>query len=99
VTRVMVRYTVRPEHVAENVRLVEAVYAEMAGAVPDGFRYSTYRLDDGLTFVHLAVYDGVFPLAGLAAWTAFRDGLDDRCVAPPERSELAVVGSHDGPQR
>lgn len=95
-TRVMVRYTVRPEHVAENVRLVEAVYAEMARTAPAGFRYSTYRLDDGVTFVHLAAYDGEFPLTGLAAWRAFRDGLDDRCAEPPVRSELATVGSHDG---
>jgi hypothetical protein len=94
----MVRYRVRPDRVAENVALVEAVYAALSGIAPDGFHYATYRGDDGVTFVHLATFDVEFPLAEVPAFRAFRDGLDDRCEEPPVRLELSEVGAYRGPE-
>src|SRR4051794_22156787 len=43
---VVVRYRVRPDAVDENVRLIQAVYAELAEKQPAGFRYRTVRVDD-----------------------------------------------------
>ena len=54
---VMVRYKVKPDRVAENEELVRAVYEELAGTEPAGLRYATFRLDDGVSFVHLAATD------------------------------------------
>jgi hypothetical protein len=95
-TRVMVRYQLRPDRVDENVALVEAVFAELAETRPAGFRYTTYQCDDDVTFVHLAISDGPVPLAELAAFRRFKEGLDERCVQPPVRSELREVGSYGG---
>ena len=50
----VIRYRVRPEAAEENVRLVKAVYAALEKAQPAELEYATYRLEDGITFVHVA---------------------------------------------
>ena len=92
--RIMVRYRVRPEHADANEQLVRDVYEELARMKPEGFRYGTFKLDDGVTFVHLAVQEGDRnPLGEVAAFRRFQEGLGERCVEPPVLSELAEVGS------
>ena len=90
--RVMVRYKVRPERVAENEELVRAVYEELGRAAPDGFRYATFRLDDGVSFVHMAL--GESPLGQLAAFQRFQENIRERCDEPPVAVELNEVGSY-----
>jgi hypothetical protein len=53
----LLRYKTKPQHAAENERLVHAVFDEIHRARPEGIRYSTFLLDDGLTF-------GTEPAAG-----------------------------------
>ena len=94
---VMVRYTVKPERADENQRLVEQVFAELARTAPPGMQYSSYRLDDGVTFVHVYAHesaDGHNPLPELAAFQAFRAGLAERCEVAPVRTPLHEVGSY-----
>jgi hypothetical protein len=93
-TRVMVRYKVKPEQVARNEELVRAVYAELARTEPDGLRYATVRLADGVTFVHVAVEDGPSPLPDVEAFKAFTKDIAERCDEPPVVSELREVGSY-----
>jgi hypothetical protein len=93
--QVMVRYTVKPERAAENEQLVRAVYDELAATEPPGLRYATYRLDDGVTFVHLATVEGEHnPLAEVAAFARFQAGVRDRCDVPPVVTELDTIGSY-----
>jgi hypothetical protein len=90
----MVRYRVKPEQVAANEELVRAVYAELDRARPEGFRYATFRLDDGVSFVHLATQEGEHnPLAEIEAFGIFQAGISDRCDEPPVVTELEEVGS------
>jgi hypothetical protein len=94
--RVLVRYRVHPDRVAENEQLVRAVYDELASVGPAGFRYATFRLDDGVTFVHIAsieTADGSNPLPGLAAFQRFQETIAQRCEDPPVVTELAEIGS------
>ena len=51
----MVRYKVRPDRADENVALVEAVYAQLAKERPAGLHYATFRLPDGVSFMHIVV--------------------------------------------
>jgi hypothetical protein len=91
----IIRYRTRPEAAQENQKLVEEVYAELAEKAPDGVRYMTLRLADGVTFVHVVTYeDGPEPLTGLAAFQRFSESVGDRVVAPPEREEATVVGAY-----
>ena len=93
--QVIVRYSVKPEHVAENERLVRAVFEELGAGGPAELRYAVFALEDGVSFVHVAVMpDGQNLLPEVEAFRRFRAGLADRCEAPPVRSEGRVVGSY-----
>jgi hypothetical protein len=92
-TRVMVRYKVKPERAAENEALVRAVYDELAATQPAGLRYATFKLEDGLSFIHLAELEEQVELASVAAFRRFRQGLEERCDEPPVRVVLSKIGS------
>lgn len=89
----VVRYTVRPGAEVRNIELVRAVYGELAELAPAGFRYATYRLDAGRTFVHVAVSEGANPLPGLTAFRAFQGAIDERCEWGPVVSEAEEIGA------
>jgi hypothetical protein len=91
----IVRYTTTSESADENARLVQDVYAELAATKPDGLRYTTFRLDDGVTFVHLAVLDAEEnPLSSAAAFARFQADIGERLVAGPDARDATVVGSY-----
>jgi hypothetical protein len=94
-SQVMIRYTVKPEHAEENERLVRAVYEELARTEPSGLRYATFKLDDGVSFVHVAANEtgGETPLRGVSAFREFTKDIVERCVQPPVTSELHEIGS------
>ena len=94
--QVLVRYKLKPERVEENERLVRAVYDELESTAPGRFHYGTFRLDDGVTFVHLAVTDtddGRAPLPDLEAFQRFQENIEDRCEETPVVAELSEIGS------
>ena len=92
--QVSVRYRVKPERVAENEELVRAVYAELGRVRPDGIAYATFKLPDGVSFVHLArtTSDGN-PLTELPAFRAFQEGIAERCDEQPEVMEVETIGA------
>jgi len=93
--QVMVRYKVKPDRVEENEQLVRAVYEELAGSAPAGLRYATFRLDDGVSFVHIASVEGEHnPLAETEAFARFQADVRDRCEELPVVTELHEVGSY-----
>jgi hypothetical protein len=94
VTKV-VRYRTNPQDADENERLIREVFAELAADPPDGLRYASFRLDDGVSFVHVAVLEGDHnPLADSAAFAKFQAGIGDRCAEGPAASDATVVGSY-----
>jgi hypothetical protein len=95
----MVRYKVRPERVDENVALVEAVYAQLNRERPEGLHYATFRLPDGVSFMHVVV-DSDQPggiLNQLDAFKAFTADIERRCDEPPVATEITLVGSYELP--
>jgi hypothetical protein len=93
-SRVMVRYKVKPERAEENVALVRAVYEELDRTKPAGLRYATFHLDDGISFVHIAeAEEGENPLREVKAFQEFQRDVAARCAEPPVVSELHEVGS------
>lgn len=94
--QVMVRYKVKPDRVAENEELVRAVYEELKRTDPAGLRYATFRLDDGVTFVHLAsneTDDGRSPLTDVEAFKRFQEHIEDRVEEGPVVTEMSHIGS------
>lgn len=93
----MVRYKLKADRVAENERLVRQVFSELKQAGPRGLRYATFRLDDGVSFVHLVSYDtgaANASLSSLPAFKAFLAGVRERCEEPPVTVELEEIGSY-----
>lgn len=92
---VIVRYTLKPECVAEHLALLAPVFEELARARPSGLRYTVARAADGLGFTHLAVVEGpANPLTTLASFKQFTRDAASRCEAPPQQTEAAVVGEY-----
>jgi hypothetical protein len=94
--QVMVRYKVKPERVEENEELVRAVYEELRRAEPAGLRYATFKLDDGMSFIHLAVTEAESersPLLKVRAFQEFQKHLEDRTEEGPVVTELDRIGS------
>lgn len=94
----LIRYQVKPEMGDENQRLVEEVFAQLAREKTAGLRYQTFRLEDGVSFLHIATREGGpddSPLPKLETFKAFVAGIKDRCVEPPVQTEMEPVGRYD----
>jgi hypothetical protein len=93
--RVIVRYRVKPERVAEHEALLRPVFTELASTKPQGLRYSALRQADGVSFVHVAFIDVANnPLDDCAAFRAFTANIKDRCDEPPVVFPLEEIGAY-----
>jgi hypothetical protein len=95
--RVMVRYTVKADQVAENEGFIQRVFEQLEREKPAGLRYASFKLDDGVSFVHIASHetaDGTNPLGDLATFKSFTAAIKERCVSPPVVVQLSEVGSY-----
>ena len=95
--RVLVRYRVKADRAAENEAYIKKVFEELIETLPDGLRYASFKLDDGVSFVHLAsieTEDGSNPLGESAAFKAFQAEIGDRCEEPPAAVDLNEIGSY-----
>ena len=93
---VLVQYKVKADRVAENEEKVRAVYRELAERADPAIHYTTFKLDDGQTFVHLALWADDASDAGLGsieAFKAFQENIADRCEVPPCPAPLDLVGN------
>jgi hypothetical protein len=94
---VMVRYKVKADRAAENVDYINQVFEQLERETPAGLHYATFRLKDGVSFVHIAAHetgDGSNSLTSLQAFQAFTAGIKDRCEVPPETIELDPLRSY-----
>jgi hypothetical protein len=96
VTKVVRYRTGGPQAADENERLIRDVFAELATTKPQGLRYSAFRLDDGVSFLHVAVLDdgAANPLAASSAFGRFQAGIKDRCVEGPAPADATAIGSY-----
>jgi hypothetical protein len=92
----VIQYTVRPESVTENQRLIEAVFEQLAVARPAGFQYAVVKLADGVTFAHVITGDRAKAREGLGrlgAFQAFSEEGRQRWVEGTEPGEATVIGA------
>jgi hypothetical protein len=91
----IIRYTTSSQNADPNEQLVRNVFAELDTNRPDGLRYATFRLDDGISFLHLAVLDAdENPLNASPAFAAFQLGIAERCTAGPTAADAVLIGSY-----
>jgi len=95
--RMMVRYKVKADRAVENEAFVSRVFEQLHREQPPGLRYASFKLEDGVSFVHIVLEeaaDGRNALAELSAFKAFVAGVRDRCDEPPVAVELTEIGSY-----
>lgn len=93
----VVRYKVKPDKADENREFIRGVFAELDENKPERVRYVSFNLEDGQTFVHIAVVeteDGSNPLPETASFKRFVADLKDRCEEPPVATAAEIVGSY-----
>jgi len=95
--RVMVRYKVKSDRVAENENLIAKVFEQLHREKLAGLRYASFKSGDGVSFIHIVSLegaDGSNPLGSLEAFKAFTAQIKERCDEPPVPVELTEVGSY-----
>lgn len=93
----IVRYKVKADKAEENRDFVRHVFEELDESKPDGLRYVSFNLDDGVSFIHIAVVEsegGENPLPKLTAFKKFIADIKDRCEDPPAAYSADIVGSY-----
>ena len=94
---VVVRYQAKPERADENQKLIEAVFADLDAREPEGFTYKVFRLEDGVSFIHVVIehdVDEPDSLQEVPAFQAFVADIADRCDVAPVAMGATVVGGY-----
>jgi len=91
----VIRYQMRPDTTDENKALIQNVFAELAAKRPEGLRYAAFRLEDGVTFVHVGTMpDEGSPLSDTEAFQEFGKAFGERVASEPDRSGAEVIGAY-----
>lgn len=93
----VVRYQAKPERADENQRLIEAVFVDLEARDPKGFTYKSFRLEDGVSFLHVLIehdIDEPDSLQAVPAFQAFVADIADRCDVPPAATGATLVGGY-----
>jgi hypothetical protein len=95
--RLMVQYKVKPERAADNESYIARVFEQLEREKPAGLRYASFKLEDGVSFVHLVsieAADGRNPLSEQSAFKTFAAGAKERCQEAPIAVALSEIGSY-----
>jgi hypothetical protein len=93
----VVRYQAKAERAEENLRLIDAVFAELDDREPKGFTYKVFRLEDGVNFIHVVIehdVDEPDSLQAVPAFQTFVAGIADRCDVAPVAMGATIVGGY-----
>jgi hypothetical protein len=92
----MVRATVRAEHVTDIEEAGQGLFAAIEREQLAGIRYASVRLPDGVTYLNLlGLDDGVAnPLPALPEARNFQQHLKGWLAAPATSEPLTVIGSY-----
>ena len=93
----VVRYQAKVDRADENQALIEAVFADLEERQPEGFTYKVFRLEDGVSFIHVVIehdIDAPDSLQAVPAFQAFVAGIADRCDVPPLAMGASIVGGY-----
>jgi hypothetical protein len=91
----VVRYQAKPDRAEENQRLIKAVFAQLYELQPEGFTYKVFRLEDGVSFIHVVIehdVDKPDSLQDVPAFGAFVAEVAERCDVPPVARGATIVG-------
>jgi len=88
---------VKSDRAEENTDYIQKVFTELQQNSPEGLRYASFKLEDGVSFVHFASIEtegGNNPLSETVSFKNFQANIKDRCEEPPVAVELNEIGSY-----
>ncbi|MDQ1435587.1 MAG: hypothetical protein QOF59_2403, partial [Actinomycetota bacterium] len=74
---------------------IEKVFEDLEKQQPEGFTYKVFRLDDGVSFIHVVIehdVDNPSSLQDVPAFQAFVADIGGRCDLPPLATGATLVG-------
>jgi hypothetical protein len=93
----VVQYRTSTDSAEHNRDLIKGVLIELAARDPGGLDYQVFQCEDGVGFLHVAVFDGTAdPFADCGAQREFHRELQQRLAAPPTVSRAVLIGSYFG---
>ena len=95
--RVLVKYKVKKDKAQENIDYITNVFNALEIKKPDGLRYVSFKLEDGVSFVHIASIEtesGENPLPEFDEFKAFVKDIASRCEEPPVASSIETIGQY-----
>ncbi len=93
---VVIRYTVSPDDLDENIAEAAAFCAAAKAAGDPQFHYTSYRLGDSCNFVHVGWFEDVAAkdrFQALPAFAPFAEGLKKRANGTLDFNVASVAGS------
>jgi hypothetical protein len=93
---VMIRSKVKAENAADVQAAVGKMFGEIAEVAPQGVRYASCVLPDGVTYIALLELENgpENPLAALPEFRNFQESLKGWLAEPPVVQQLTPVGSY-----
>ena len=95
--RVIVQYKLKEDRIQQNMRFIKDVFLALNKSKPEGLRYATFQLEDGVSFIHMVsieTEDDSNPLASLKEFKAFTEDIASRCEEPPVASAVETIGNY-----
>lgn len=94
---VMIRAKVNAENVPDIEAAAEKMFAAIDAARPEGVKYASAGLADGVSFVALLAFDDPAdnPLAAIPEFREFQERLKGWLAEPPTVEPLTVLGSYE----
>lgn len=96
--KVVIRYKVHADKVTLNETLVKAVYKQLHEENLEGFQYITFKMEDGVSFIHIAFSDNEQAnkaFSNLPAFKNFQTDIKDRCKELPVVTPVAVIDHYN----
>ncbi len=93
----LVRYKVKKDRAQQNIDDIKSVFRALEETRPDHLRYATFQLEDGVSFVHIAIVesaDGDNPLQQFEEFKAFAGDIAERCEETPTISSIETIGAY-----
>lgn len=93
----VVRYKVKADRAEENIGYIKKVFEQLQRESPNGLRYCSFQLDDGVSFIHVVALDDSIqsnPLAGISAFKDFASNIAERCVESPQPVPARLIGAY-----
>ena len=94
---IRVQYTVQKDYVEQNQERIRKVMADLRDLNNPNIQYAAFLLEDGQSFMHLAVYPDeetsqIVP--NLESFKDFRMGLKaSKPINPPHAQDIELVGA------